>query len=87
MASKYKPSKIYLKMEKRDNSGALFTNDKREKETHPHYQGKATINGVEYYVSAWVKEGAKGKFQSLSFKPVQEQPKQKQGFDDFLNGI
>jgi hypothetical protein len=74
-------------MEKRDNSGALFTNDKREKETHPHYQGKATINGVEYYVSAWVKDGAKGKFQSLSFKPVQEQPKQKQGFDDFLNGI
>lgn len=87
MASKYKSNKIYLKMEKRDNSGALFTNDKREKETHPHYQGKATINGVEYYVSAWIKDGAKGKFQSLSFKPVQEQSKQKQGFDDFLNGI
>jgi hypothetical protein len=33
-------------MEKRDNSGALFTNDKREKETHPHYQGKATIGGI-----------------------------------------
>ncbi len=47
-------------MEKRDNSGALFTNDKREKETHPHYQGKATIGGVEYYVSAWVKDGQKG---------------------------
>jgi len=36
-------------MEKKDNSGALFTNDKREKETHPHYQGKATIGGVETY--------------------------------------
>jgi hypothetical protein len=76
-------------MEKRDNSGALFTNDKREKETHPHYQGKATINGVEYYVSAWVKDGQKGKFQSLSFKPVQETAKQpqKNGFDDFLNNL
>jgi len=82
-------------MEKRDNSGALFTNDKREKETHPHYQGKATIGGVEYYVSSWVKDGQKGKFQSLSFKPVQEQTKQTGGkpnygnkeFDDFLNNL
>ena len=85
-------------MEKKDNSGALFTNDKREKETHPHYQGKATIGGVDYYVSAWVKDGQKGKFQSLSFKPVQEQSKPTGGkpngrpnygkeFDDFLNGI
>ena len=81
-------------MEKRDNSGALFTNDKREKETHPHYQGKATINGVDYYVSAWVKDGTKGKFQSLSFKSVQEQAKptdkpnyNNKHFDDFLSGI
>lgn len=81
-------------MEKRDNSGALFTNDKREKETHPHYQGKATINGIDYYVSAWVKDGQKGKFQSLSFKPVTEakQPNGKpsynnQHFDDFLSNL
>ena len=81
-------------MEKRDNSGALFTNDKREKETHPHYQGKATIGGVDYYVSAWVKDGAKGKFQSLSFKIVQETKptggKQSYGnkdFDDFLGSL
>ena len=81
-------------MEKRDNSGALFINDKREKETHPHYQGKATIGGVDYYVSAWVKDGAKGKFQSLSFKPVQEQTKptdkpnyNNKHFDDFLGNL
>ena len=81
-------------MEKRDNSGALFTNDKREKETHPHYQGKATIGGLEYYVSSWVKDGQKGKFQSLSFKPVQETKptggKPSYGnkdFDDFLGSI
>ena len=68
-------------MEKRDNSGALFTNDKRQNEKHPHYQGKATINGVDYYVSAWVKDGQKGKYQSLSFKPVNETSKKD---DDFL---
>jgi hypothetical protein len=81
-------------MEKKDNSGALFNNEKREKETHPHYQGKATINGVEYYVSSWIKEGKNGKFQSLSFKPVQEvkpaasgRPSYNKEFDDFLNNI
>lgn len=81
-------------MEKKDNSGALFTNNKREKETHPHYQGKATINGTEFYVSSWVKEGKTGKYLSLSFKPVQEHPVQSgkpsygnKDFDDFLNNL
>ena len=81
-------------MEKKDNSGVLFTNNKREKETHPHYNGKATINGTEYYVSSWVKEGKSGKFLSLSFKPVQEQPIQSgkptygnKDFDDFLSNL
>ena len=81
-------------MEKKDNSGVLFTNNKREKESHPHYNGKATINGTEYYVSSWVKEGKTGKFLSLSFKPVQEQPVQSgkpsygnKDFDDFLGSL
>lgn len=56
--------------EQRDNEGALFKNDKREKDTHPHAKGKAMIGGVMYWVSAWTKEGSKGRFQSLSFKPV-----------------
>lgn len=58
--------------EQRDNSGTLFKNEKREKDTHPNATGKAMIGGVMYYVSAWTKDGAKGKFQSLSFKPVDQ---------------
>lgn len=54
--------------EQKDMSGTLFKNDKREKDSHPHAKGTALIDGVEYWVSAWTKEGQKGKFQSLSFQ-------------------
>lgn len=58
--------------EHRENTGTLFKNERREKETHPHARGEALIGGVLYEVSAWTKEGAKGRFQSLAFK-VKEQ--------------
>lgn len=57
--------------EKRDNSGSLFKNDRREKDTQPNARGTALIGGVEYEISAWTKDGRNGKWQSLSFKPKQ----------------
>jgi hypothetical protein len=62
--------------EQKDMSGTLFKNDRREKDSHPHATGTALIDGVEYWISAWTKDGAKGKFQSLSFKRKEERRQQ-----------
>ncbi len=53
----------------RDNSGIMFVNDKKTKDAHPDRKGSATIGGVEYWVSGWIKEGDRGKFLSLAFEP------------------
>jgi hypothetical protein len=53
----------------RDLSGILGKNTRKTQDNHPEYSGNCLINGVEYWISAWVKEGQYGKFFSLSFKP------------------
>lgn len=55
--------------EKRDNSGILFVNDRKERETHPDRNGSATIDGVDYWVSGWNKQDKNGNpMVSLAFK-------------------
>lgn len=61
-------------MNQKDNQGALFLNDKREKESQPNLKGRATIKGVQYYVSAWNNTSKDGiKYISLSFQEVETQ--------------
>ena len=67
------------------NSGVLFVNDKRETEKHPNMKGTINIEGVEYWLSAWTKHGAKaGKFLSLSVTPKEQkaEPKRYGGGQD-----
>ena len=59
------------------DSGALFKNDRKEKESHPDYRGQLNVGGVEYWISAWLKTGKKGKFMSLAIQPKDEAPKGK----------
>ena len=62
---------------RRDNSGVLFVNDKKDNEKAPNYKGNMMVDGQEYWLSAWVKEGKSGKFMGLAVSPKEEyQPKQ-----------
>jgi hypothetical protein len=56
------------------NRGALFKNTRKEKDTHPDYNGSINVGGVEYWLSAWLKEGQKGRFFSMSVQPKEPKP-------------
>ena len=62
-----------MSFEQRDNSGSLFPNDRKEKDTHPDFKGTAMIDGVVYWVSGWTKTGQRSDFTSLAFKRKDEQ--------------
>ena len=42
------------------NSGMLARNDRKEKETHPDFKGSINVDGVDYWLSAWVKKARRG---------------------------
>jgi hypothetical protein len=54
------------------NRGALFKNDRRTTDKHPEYTGTLNVNGTEYWLSAWVRDGKRGKYFSMAVKPKEE---------------
>lgn len=75
--------------EPKDNSGSLFKNDRKEQPNHPDYKGSIMVNGVEYWLSAWIKT-TKDDLRWLSIavqkkdtRPKARPPRQERGgFDD-----
>ena len=59
----------------RDNSGVLFRNDKKDNDRAPEYKGNITVNGQDYWLSAWIKEGKSGKFMGLALSPKEPMAK------------
>ena len=65
--------------EQKNNSGSLFKNERKEKDTHADYRGECLIDGQAFYMDAWLKTAESGrKWMSFSFKPKQawEEPRQ-----------
>lgn len=64
----------------RTNSGLLTKNDNGGNESRPDYRGSINVAGVEYWLSAWIKDGREGtklagkKYMSLSVQPKDAQP-------------
>lgn len=55
--------------EMNDMTATLFKNKKKESEKHPDRTGTAKINGVDYWMSGWVKQTKDGEqFLSMAFK-------------------
>lgn len=54
--------------QRKDNSGALFKNDRKDTDSRPDYKGSAMIDGSEYFMIAWINESSSGvKYMSLRF--------------------
>lgn len=57
------------------NKGVLFPNSYKKTEKHPDYVGTGNYGGVDFSVSAWIRESKNGtEFLSLSI----QEPKEKQ---------
>lgn len=79
------------------NRGTLARNEKKESETHADYNGQINVEGTEYWLNGWIKEGQRGKFLSLSIKPKAPAARQSSeptrkgtkgsGFDDMNDDV
>ena len=54
------------------NTFALFKNDKGDNPKRPDYTGMANVDGIEFQLSAWIREGKNGKFMSGTVQPKNE---------------
>ena len=61
------------KFEHKENTGSVFTNDKKGNDKAPDLKGQVNVGGKLYNVAMWVKDGNKGKFYSMKI----EEPQQK----------
>lgn len=72
-------------MTQNKDNGVLFKNDKKTKDNQPDYTGEANVDGVEYRMAAWIKQGQKGKFMSIAFTLKDEAGRQANPVDSDID--
>lgn len=60
----------------KDGDGSLFDNDYKQSDNQPDMRGNLLLNGVEYQISAWRKQGQRGEFLSLRVEPKRDRQQQ-----------
>jgi len=62
-----------------NNTFVLFKNDQGNNPKRPNYTGSANLDGIEFRLSGWIRESAKGKFISgqVQLKEVQGETRSK----------
>ena len=74
-----------MPFEHKPGQGSLFKNDRKEQDTHPDYNGTLVLpDGTECWLNAWLKDGGRGKFFSLSVRPKDAAPKKPEPSDGDL---
>ena len=58
-----------------ENSGILFKNDRKTEDWHGDFTGDGNIDGKDYYISLRERQGQRGTFYTLRFKPKAQQAK------------
>lgn len=54
-------------------TGVLFVNDKQGNEKRPDWKGSAEIDGVQFWVSGWNRQSARGELISLKLEKKEQQ--------------
>ena len=70
-----------------NNQGAIWKNDRKTTDKHPDYTGEITVDGKDYWFSAWRGDKENPKAPALSFRVTpkdapKNQPAPGEDFDD-----
>lgn len=57
----------------RTNTFVLFVNDQKDDERSPDRSGTLNVDGVEYFMDGWIKQGKSGPFLSWRIKKKKQQ--------------
>jgi hypothetical protein len=59
------------------NSGMMARNENRKSDRHPEFSGSINVEGVDYWLSAWVNEGRPGgKMEGKKYFSIKINPKE-----------